>query len=839
MQRPRHSKPIGRPWDVALRVILFVLEHLHAYIVIGIFFVLFGTIPEDELTKFLQRPVGALPWWWWVRLVWFAVGGLLIVVGSIYVKRRIEPSSTEADAPPYRWRALVQKLDMSLEPREPLPSPAVELITRLKRERHDRFARAANRLPLDLRLEERPELVASHPALGLQDREAGKSIVDWFFELVNSKPRRTTLLIVGAPGSGKTDILTELGDALLSADFLVPLRFNLGGWEPDTAWNPAKEPLDKWLTDALVAVHRLNQSDAEWLMEAAEEQIIFLADGLEYILDQGPTQATEALNRFVRERPLMKVVVSCRDNAYAECGEKLKFDAALSIAQLDEADIAAVLASPEIEIARDRLDAIKHALEQSAELRELARRPLWLSLLLEVYRGADSLDRVGGSRNVQTALIGSYVDKKLAANDAAGRSYHPAYRPLRARRWLTWIAYNMGGIDKPFSIHALQPTHLRMPLERLLYAAIACAAVAAVLALMLVVLPNAVSASSARTIFYIEVAVGLGLMTLVSAAEDKLASWVLYLFIPFLMLFLAIGHDPDARTPDERHIGVEFVAAVGLAYGIVLLLGSREVRPLERLRGRRLLEFIETIPIARAMSRNRSSGGLRIARDTYLAIIGIVVLIGGIGALAFAAIVVFDLPDKHPAVFILFWLFVAFPLIVFCFIAAGIILGGMMFAPLLAVVNIIAPVDPNMPRPRRVVRRQAANLVLCVLLGAAAAAACASILLALVAAVELVITSMHDGSMNLPGWRVLGGFVYIGAVFGLIAGLLSSIQRMAIVLILGLRGDIPMQLTKFLRYADRVGLMKKEGRGFVFLHASVQDYFVQGCTTPSTRSSKE
>jgi len=139
-------------------------------------------------------------------------------------------------------------------------------------------------------------------------------VLQYFLRLT---PER--LVIVGAPGSGKTVLAVELLMALLAdrADReqdkrrRVPVLLNLSSWD-------TRQPLKEWLTRHLVTTYQIRKTTAQRLIDG--HWIIPILDGLDEMdTGDGGGSAAEAmrqLNAYAYYGSLAPMVVTCREQEY-------------------------------------------------------------------------------------------------------------------------------------------------------------------------------------------------------------------------------------------------------------------------------------------------------------------------------------------------------------------------------------------------------------------------------------------------------------------------------------------------------------------------------------------
>ena len=270
------------------------------------------------------------------------------------------------------------------------------------------------------------------------------------------------LLILGEPGAGKTTLLLELardllGRAQTSENAPIPVVFNL------SSWAKKRLALSDWLVEELSIRYevprRLGQS---WV---SENRLLLLLDGLDEVAATARKECIEAINSYRQTHPDVQVVVCSRRTEYLNEPTQLRLHTAVVVQPLTQEQIDTYLAS-----AGEQAEALREALRQDADLRELATTPLMLTILLFAYRGT-SLDKISeltslGAKREQ--IFASYVQHMLKRRGASKR-----YKPEQITHWLTYLARQMKRQNQTvFYIEQMQPDWLpkkwRRDLDRVL-----------------------------------------------------------------------------------------------------------------------------------------------------------------------------------------------------------------------------------------------------------------------------------------------------------------------------------------------------------------------------------
>lgn len=190
------------------------------------------------------------------------------------------------------------------------------------------------------------------------------------------------LLLLGDPGSGKTTTLMAFArDAVVrrldDITALLPTLAPIAAWDAN-----AETPLAEWLGDLIPAL----QSDLPHLLETG--RTLLLLDGLDELGEQreaaddrGGTGQTDPRLRFSAILPANnQIIVTCRVQEYGTLGEKLALNGAITLKALNDGQMQTYLSD---------LPVLWSALQRDAQLREVARTPLLLSLFTYAFAGLD------------------------------------------------------------------------------------------------------------------------------------------------------------------------------------------------------------------------------------------------------------------------------------------------------------------------------------------------------------------------------------------------------------------------------------------------------------------
>ncbi|GIF25560.1 energy-coupling factor transporter ATP-binding protein EcfA2 [Actinoplanes tereljensis] len=275
------------------------------------------------------------------------------------------------------------------------------------------------------------------------------------------------LVILGAPGSGKSTEMLHLAEHLLDrsdrrAGDPVPviLPLSAGRWalEPgaldtsklrggDLAASEkasADAMLDAvdWMAREISRRYLVPKRDAyEWLI-AARPPVVVLLDGLDEIQDDRARLRCVRTIAHLRAAFSFGMVVTCRSEDYDELGYKLNFGAAVEIQPLAYETVDAYLTA-----AGPELEPLRLVCVHDPQLAELFSNTLHLAIAVLTYRGRvpdrGLLEGTGSERLEH--LWSQYVDLMLnRRRDPTGSSTgNPRFPPDRTYHWLTRMAAGM------------------------------------------------------------------------------------------------------------------------------------------------------------------------------------------------------------------------------------------------------------------------------------------------------------------------------------------------------------------------------------------------------------
>ncbi|UKP01465.1 NACHT domain-containing protein [Nostoc sp. UHCC 0870] len=283
-------------------------------------------------------------------------------------------------------------------------------------------------------------------------------------EVFDSEEIAGKLLILGAPGSGKTTTQLELAQALVSRaeeqpDYPVPVLFNLSSWKDD------RQSLTDWLVAELKSKYGVSiKLGKDWL---DNHQLLLLLDGLDELEPQRQELCVWAINQFLagETRPLYLVVCS-RIEEYSNYATQLQLNGAIYLQSLTNNQIC------------DYLTSINYVelwstISNDLDLLELVKTPLLLSIIVLASQeiSVEQWQYLESTADRIQYLLDAYVGRMLT-RDINSRAYLKSKTPnaKQTRMWLVWLAQKMQRDSKTeFLIEEMQPSLLKTKIPKIIY----------------------------------------------------------------------------------------------------------------------------------------------------------------------------------------------------------------------------------------------------------------------------------------------------------------------------------------------------------------------------------
>ncbi|WP_256874683.1 NACHT domain-containing NTPase [Nostoc sp. C057] len=274
-------------------------------------------------------------------------------------------------------------------------------------------------------------------------------------EVFDSPEIAGKLLILGAPGSGKTTTQLELAQALVGRaeeqpDYPVPVLFNLSTWKDD------RQSITDWLVAELKSKYGVSKKlGQEWVNN---HQLLPLLDGLDELEPQRQELCVQKINQFLagETRPLYLVVCS-RIEEYSNYSTQLQLNGAIYLQPLTSNQICDYLTS---------INSIElwSTISSDLDLLELMKTPLLLSITVLVSQeiSVEEWQHLNSTADQIQYLLDAYIGRMLTRN-INSRTYFKNKSPnaKQTRMWLIWLAQQLQKeLQNEFILEKIQPSSL-------------------------------------------------------------------------------------------------------------------------------------------------------------------------------------------------------------------------------------------------------------------------------------------------------------------------------------------------------------------------------------------
>jgi eukaryotic-like serine/threonine-protein kinase len=270
-----------------------------------------------------------------------------------------------------------------------------------------------------------------------------------------------SLLILGAPGSGKTITLLVLARELINRAENdpaqpIPVVFNLSSWNPE-------QTLFDWLIEELLVKYQIPRKiGRQWL---ERNWLVPLLDGLDEVKAASQMACVEKINAYLQNNGAPGLAVCSRLKEYTDLPVRLYVTGAICLQPLTPEQVKDYVAR-----SGDALAGLNTALDKDPVLQELAETPLMLDVMSLAYRDlpAEQLTReeLKTEKDRRDHLFNTYIAKMFARKGKGAQEF--------ARKntlgWLTWLARGMQQhAQTTFLIEQLQPSLLSTRGQRVVY----------------------------------------------------------------------------------------------------------------------------------------------------------------------------------------------------------------------------------------------------------------------------------------------------------------------------------------------------------------------------------
>ncbi len=284
------------------------------------------------------------------------------------------------------------------------------------------------------------------------------------------------ILLLGAPGSGKTTTLLYIAqkliqEAKINPEAPIPLLFNLSKFQDDSkhqdrrtifplkqlqqkrAKLPQGAAIEEWLLQLTAKYPGVSREVARFWLE--NERVALLLDGLDEVDDQQLINLVIQLNAYLYKHPDMTVVVCSRIVEYQPLKDRqetrLELNGAVTLQPLNQPQIDGYLE-------KAQATALRDALPNDRALYEMAQTPLTLSMMTLAYGGLAPTDIPTDLSLVERRqhLFDTYIDRMMQRKARRDRGEHFDLNPhndvpttqyqysrKQVNRYLGWLAVRL------------------------------------------------------------------------------------------------------------------------------------------------------------------------------------------------------------------------------------------------------------------------------------------------------------------------------------------------------------------------------------------------------------
>ena len=626
-----------------------------------------------------------------------------------------------------------------------------------------------------------------------------------------------SLLILGAPGSGKTITLLQLLDELLDqartdSTAPIPLLFNLSSFGSYAQAN--NTDLTSWLVEQAYQQYRLSRPTTREQLALGTEFVLLL-DGLDEVPVEERETCVTAVNQFMQATPTGLVVCS-RIGDYQALQKRLAVAHALVLQPLTNKQITAFID----QFAEPQRTMMLQQIAADWQLREALRSPLLLNLYPQALPGLFTMPDAAAATYADSvearrqSLFAAYVStvfvqpESAVSAQAKSANQDAANFQKKSKRWLAFLGSRMQQAGTTlFFVEELQPTWLPQRLFRQyrgIYGLFIGVIVGLIGGILIGLIGNEIETAIStqlggpserefiRLIKELNIGLtGLLLGVLISIAGAFSTSLTTSLKWPWLragigalITWIIVGLLGSMSAGLKYWVSLGFVGGFVFGPGLIVSIGNaclvfniqlRERVKVLRPSRQRILQFIK--------------------KGVFYGLIG--GLIGGfVGGLSAGRSTGFDIElIDGISGGLLIGVMIGF---------LGGLLGGLIFA------FLDTPHVDERPDPGRGVRTSLGNALLMIL-------------------ISLIL-------LGLPAWLIGQRFGVRTLVFAIVLanvlpiafswfGGLAWCQHWALRIVLARQDWLPWRLLSWLDDMVSRGLLRRVGGGYIFIHRSLLEYF--------------
>jgi hypothetical protein len=326
----------------------------------------------------------------------------------------------------YRWR----------DPRE--RASILQSVTEYLSKRRNGSLFALMAVELELELSRQPDMVLRSDDYWQDPLRRLETLVSTTSDIATVfAEKRHELLILGAPGGGKTTLLLRLCQELVNVakentELPLPVLVDLASWStagrrrlPNGALSSPRD-FRLWLADELKKHYGISLPQTRGLLYA-KGKLAVLLDGLDEVNAEDREKCVAEINAL-REDCGVQIAVCCRTRDYEDLSRRLELYDAVEIGSVQRSKVVDCLdAFPE------KLDGVRKALADNPGLWDMLTTPLMFSIMALTFRGSP----LSASASVGQ-LFDAYIVEMLVRRGASPR-WTPE-RVIRALRFLARLA---------------------------------------------------------------------------------------------------------------------------------------------------------------------------------------------------------------------------------------------------------------------------------------------------------------------------------------------------------------------------------------------------------------
>ena len=292
----------------------------------------------------------------------------------------------------------------------------------------------------------------------------------------------SSMLVLGAPGAGKTSLLAELGSKIVQRTLrekkgYLPIFLNLTSWSNFRPAKKEKLTFWDWIISELKSSYGIKGKQYQEIL--LSKRVVFLLDGLDEIIEAKRLAFLEEFNAFIFEHRV-PVAISCRRIEYdllkQQAEEKqdkvLRLNGAIEIMPIEASQMEAYLREKGYE-------AIAKTYVASPKLQQVLNSPLWLSIVTNTFPSESWKSIKHEPENWNLKLLEHYeawiINQKLPAWNLKTEKTRSKNRAVKVKsyeqnqviHWMAWLAFIMQREDQSILfLERIQPWYLPYALIR-------------------------------------------------------------------------------------------------------------------------------------------------------------------------------------------------------------------------------------------------------------------------------------------------------------------------------------------------------------------------------------